>query len=100
MGEWMYDIHVFLTWALDGDVWSASRPGCFRPKERPPELVWVTWRGEKSYPYRDSNSDPSAVQLLGSGYTDCAISAHYTILVQLENEPTKRTVIIELQVLL
>jgi hypothetical protein len=60
-------IHVFLTSALDGGDWSASRPGRFIPGERPPfthwiggapEPVWTTWRGEKSYPYRDWNSDP------------------------------------------
>jgi hypothetical protein len=29
-----------------------------------PEPVWMTWRRENSLPYRDSNSDPSAVQLV------------------------------------
>jgi hypothetical protein len=31
--------------------------------------------GEKSCPYRDSNSDPSAVQPVASRYTDCDIPA-------------------------
>jgi hypothetical protein len=38
-----------------------------------PEPVWTTWRVEKSYPYGDSNCDPSDVQLLASRYTDCAV---------------------------
>jgi hypothetical protein len=38
-----------------------------------PEPVWTTWRGEKSCPYRDSNTDPSAVEPVASRYTDCAI---------------------------
>jgi hypothetical protein len=32
--------------------------------------------GENSWPYRDSNSDPSVVLLVVSRYTDCAILAH------------------------
>jgi hypothetical protein len=38
------------------------------------EPVWTTWRGE-IFPYRDSNSDPSAVQPAGIRYTDCVIPA-------------------------
>jgi hypothetical protein len=38
-----------------------------------PEPIWTTWRIEKSYPYGDSNYDPSAVQPVVSRYTDCAI---------------------------
>jgi hypothetical protein len=30
-------------------------------------------RGEKSYPYQDSKTNPSAVQPIASRYTDCAI---------------------------
>jgi hypothetical protein len=40
-----------------------------------PEPVWTTWIGEKSFPYRDSNSDPSIVQPVASRCTDCAIPA-------------------------
>jgi hypothetical protein len=38
-------------------------------------LVWTSWRGENSWPYRDSNSDPSIVQPVASRYTDYAILA-------------------------
>jgi hypothetical protein len=32
------------------------------PNEWAPESVWTMWRGQKSCSYRDSNSNPSAVQ--------------------------------------
>jgi hypothetical protein len=35
----------------------------------------MTWRVEKSFPYRDSNSDPLTVQPIASGYIDCDIPA-------------------------
>jgi hypothetical protein len=35
----------------------------------------MTWRREKSCPYRDSNSDLSAFQPIANRFTDCAISA-------------------------
>jgi hypothetical protein len=41
-----------------------------------PAPVWKTWRSEKSSHYRDSNSDPSVVQLVASRYTDYFIPAH------------------------
>jgi hypothetical protein len=34
-------IHVFLTSALVGDVWSASNPGLFTPEERAPGTLWI-----------------------------------------------------------
>jgi hypothetical protein len=40
-----------------------------------PRSVWTTWRGERSCPYRDSNSDPSAVQhVAGRLVTDSVIN--------------------------
>jgi hypothetical protein len=41
----------------------------------------VTWRGEKFGPYRDSNSDPLAVQPVTSHYTHCAIPAPIIIII-------------------
>jgi hypothetical protein len=46
-----------------------------------PERVWTTWRREKSYPYRDSNSDTSAVQPVASRYTECDIPALVIIII-------------------
>jgi hypothetical protein len=78
-----------MTSGLVGGEWSASRPGPFSPGERVPpvpigyeagwsqEAVWTTWRGEKSCPYRDSNSDPP----VASRYTDCAIPLDYNIII-------------------
>jgi hypothetical protein len=40
-----------------------------------PEPEGTMWKGEKSCPYQDWNSDPSAVQPVASCYTDCAIPA-------------------------
>jgi hypothetical protein len=72
-------IQVFLTSALVGDEWSASRSGRFTPGERAPgthwiggwgtpEPVWTTWRNESSCPHRYSNSDPSVVEPVVSRY--------------------------------
>jgi hypothetical protein len=77
--------HVFLTSALIGDKWSASRPCRFTSGERAPgthwiggwmgpqRAVWTLRRTENSWPYRDSNCDPSVVHPVVSRYTDCAI---------------------------
>jgi hypothetical protein len=46
-----------------------------------PEAVWTMWRTENSWPYRDSNSYPSVVQLVASRYTDYAIPAHIIIII-------------------
>jgi hypothetical protein len=51
-------MHAFLTSAVVGGEWSASRPGRFTSGERAPgahlkgarwapEPVWMMWRGEK-----------------------------------------------------
>jgi hypothetical protein len=42
-------IHVFLTLALAGDEWSASRLGRFTPLERAPGTYWIGgWVDHKS----------------------------------------------------
>jgi hypothetical protein len=91
-------IHIFLTSALDGDEWSASRPSRFTPRERVPDTHWIggwvdtrartTWRRENPLPYRDSNSDTSVVQPIPRQYTDYAIPAHVW-------QELKKTVIIQ-----
>jgi hypothetical protein len=70
-------IHIFLTSALNGDEWSASRPSSFTPGEIAPSSHWIGgWVGlraslddvekRKVLPYRDSNCDPSVVQPVAS----------------------------------
>jgi hypothetical protein len=80
-------IHIFLTSALIGAEWLASRSGRFILGERASGSHWIrrwvgpkidledTERRENSCPYRDSHSDPSVFQLVASRYTDCAIPA-------------------------
>jgi hypothetical protein len=42
-------IHIFLTSALAGGEWSASRPGCFIPWERAPGTHWIgAWVGPRA----------------------------------------------------
>jgi hypothetical protein len=61
------EIHIFLTSALVGGEWSASRPDRFTPGTH-----W-TWR--KFLTLQDSNSDPSVVQAAANRYSDRAITA-------------------------
>jgi hypothetical protein len=82
-GEVDVEIHIFLTLALAGGEWSASCPGHFTLGEQPPwyplerrlggPQSWSGQCGENSWPYRDSNSDPSVIHPVASRYTDCAI---------------------------
>jgi hypothetical protein len=46
-----------------------------------PEAVSTTWRRERSFPYRDSNSNPSVVQPVASRYTECAITVPLYVVV-------------------
>jgi hypothetical protein len=81
------EINVFLTSALVGGEWSASRSCRFTPGERAPATHWIVgWVGPRAgldavekkknvWPYWDSNSDPSVVKLVTSRYTDWAIPA-------------------------
>jgi hypothetical protein len=42
-------LHAFLTLALDGREWSASRPGRFTPRERAPCTPWLgSWVGPRA----------------------------------------------------
>jgi hypothetical protein len=42
-------IHIFLTSALVGGEWSASRPGRFTPRERAPGTHWIGgWVGPRA----------------------------------------------------
>jgi hypothetical protein len=42
-------IHIFLTSALAGGEWSASRPGRFTPGERAPSTHWIgRWVGPRA----------------------------------------------------
>jgi hypothetical protein len=77
---------VFLLSTLVGGEWSASRHGRFSPRETSPvpiryeallaaEPIWTRWRSVNSWPYWDSNYNPSVVQPVASRYTDCTISA-------------------------
>jgi hypothetical protein len=65
-------IHIFLTSALFAE-WSASPPGSFTPGERAGTQWTGGWVGPGTGPYRDSNSDSSAVEPVVSRNTDCAI---------------------------
>jgi hypothetical protein len=66
-------LHAFLTSAVDGGEWSASRPGCFTPRERAPGTHWIGgWVGSSagldavkrhiSSPRRESNPRTPIVQ--------------------------------------
>jgi hypothetical protein len=84
--------HIFLTSALFGGEWWALRPGRCTPqgKEPPvpigleavwaPEPVWTTWRRDKSCPYLDSPSDPSAVQHIANRCADWGVKFGFSAL--------------------
>jgi hypothetical protein len=71
-GEVDVYIYIFLTSALVGGEWTASRPGHFTPVETAPGTHWIGGsvdpraglddeKKRKFLPYPDSNSDPSIV---------------------------------------
>jgi hypothetical protein len=71
----------FLTSELVGGEWPASSFGLLTPGEKVPDTHWIGgWvdlriclddvERKESCPYRDSNSDLSAFQLVASRYTD------------------------------
>jgi hypothetical protein len=72
-------IYVFLTSALVGGEWPASRPSRFTLRGKAPGTHWTGgWVGprngwndvenDKFCPYQDSDSDPSDVQPVASRY--------------------------------
>jgi hypothetical protein len=63
-------IHVFLTSALVGGEWSASRPGCFTPRERVPSTHWIGgWVGPRTN-LDDVEKRKILPDLSASRYTD------------------------------
>jgi hypothetical protein len=72
-------IRIFLISALAGQLHSpaALTPGKELPIRIGYEVGWTPRRGEKSSPYRDSNSDPSAIQPVASRYINYTIPAPY-----------------------
>jgi hypothetical protein len=87
LGEWKYVSTYSLTSALDGDEWSASRPGRFTSRERTPGTHWIGgWVGPRAVldtavkrkipsPRRESNPRTPIIQPLAQRYTDWAITA-------------------------
>jgi hypothetical protein len=78
--------HVFLTTALVGSEWSASRPGRFTPGERAPRRIGGCWVGpraglditeKRKFLTLPGLELPSAVQPVASRYTDYAIPAPF-----------------------
>jgi hypothetical protein len=84
LGEKRYSSYSFSTSALDGDEWSASRPGrALAPglghryplyrRLGGPQLVWTQRLEEKSFRLcRESNLDRPVVQPVARHYTDWA----------------------------
>jgi hypothetical protein len=67
----------FLTLALDGGDWFASRPGCFTLGTEweagwAPDLVWTLWRRENLVP---PGNRTAATQPITHLYTDWGLSA-------------------------
>jgi hypothetical protein len=57
-------IHAFLTSALDGGEWSASRLGRFAPRERAPGTHWTGgWVGSRAG--LDTGEEKNSEPLLG-----------------------------------
>jgi hypothetical protein len=75
--------HAFLTSAIFGGEWSASRSGRFTSKKGAtlfieyelvwvPKPIWTPWMTENLLPHRDSKSELSVLQLVSSLCTDAA----------------------------
>jgi hypothetical protein len=69
-------IHVFLTSALAGSEWSASRPCRFTPGERAPGARWIGgWVGPRAGLDDVEKRKFLILQPVTSRYTDYAIPA-------------------------
>jgi hypothetical protein len=79
--------HIFLTLALVGDKWSASRPSCFNPGERYPCTHWIGGWVSLRAGFDEMkknfltllghfNSEPSVLLSVASCYTDCTTSTN------------------------
>jgi hypothetical protein len=85
-GEKMYSSYPFLTSALDGGEWSASRPNCGERTSGTdctggwvdPGIVWTQTLEEKSFCLcRESSFDWPVVQPVARHYTDWATWLRY-----------------------
>jgi hypothetical protein len=95
LGEWTYSSTHSLTSALDGGEWSASRSGRFTLRERAPGTHWIGgWVGPRAVldavvkrkipsPRRESNPRTPIVQPVAQRYTDWAITALSSLLLQI-----------------
>jgi hypothetical protein len=81
-GLWRYSSTHYLTSALDGSEWPASRPGRFTPRERAPGTHWIGgWVGPRAVlyavverkipsPRRESNPRTPIFQPVAQRYTE------------------------------
>jgi hypothetical protein len=76
IGAMDIQIQIILISALVRDKWPASSPWWSPPPGTPwpREPVWTTWRKNKSFLYRNANSDRSAVQPVASRYIPTELS--------------------------
>jgi hypothetical protein len=93
LGERRCSSYTFLTLALDGCEWSASRPGCALPprKELPvpigqeaewaPELVWTRRLEEESF--APAGDQTPVVQSIIRHYTDLVFSLVFNVIASL-----------------
>jgi hypothetical protein len=82
LGEWRCSSSHFLTSALGGREWSASRPGRFTPRERDTDIHWIggcvgrrpvldaVVKRKIPNPRRESNPRTPIVQPVAQRYTD------------------------------
>jgi hypothetical protein len=80
-------IHIFLTSALAGGEWSASRPGRFTAEESAPGTHWIEgWAGLRPSP--DDVEKRKFLTLPGLGLRPLGRPAHSQSLSRLHVQPT------------